>query len=44
MVCRRAVWLTLPSIETLVVPEAFRGLSTCFALMMTGLFCMGIIQ
>jgi O-antigen/teichoic acid export membrane protein len=39
------LWLTLPSIETLVVPEAFRGhFDVLLPLMMTGLFCMAMIQ
>jgi len=39
------LWLTLPSIEELVVPEAFRGpFDVLLPLMMTGLFCMAIIQ
>jgi O-antigen/teichoic acid export membrane protein len=39
------LWLTLPSIEDLVVPEAFRGhFDVLLPLMMTGLFCMAMIQ
>jgi O-antigen/teichoic acid export membrane protein len=39
------LWLTLPSIEHLAVPEAFRGhFDTLLPLMMTGLFCMAVIQ
>jgi O-antigen/teichoic acid export membrane protein len=39
------LWLTLPSIETLVVPEAFRGhFNVLLPLMLSGLFCMGMIQ
>ncbi|MCI0735262.1 MAG: lipopolysaccharide biosynthesis protein [Beijerinckiaceae bacterium] len=39
------LWLTLPSIEQLAVPEAFRGrFESLLPLMMTGLFCMAIIQ
>ena len=39
------IWLTLPSIEQLIVPEQFRGpFSILLTLMMTGLFCMAIIQ
>jgi O-antigen/teichoic acid export membrane protein len=39
------LWLTLPSIEQLVVPEAFRGpFDVLLPLMMTGLFCMAMIQ
>jgi O-antigen/teichoic acid export membrane protein len=39
------LWLTLPSIETLVVPEDYRGrFGELLPLMMTGLFCMAIIQ
>ncbi|HUI21121.1 MAG TPA: lipopolysaccharide biosynthesis protein [Methylocella sp.] len=39
------LWLTLPSIEQLVVPEAFRGhFDLLLPLMMTGLFCMAIVQ
>ena len=39
------LWLTLPSIEELVVPEAFRGpFDVLLPLMMTGLFCMAMIQ
>jgi small-conductance mechanosensitive channel len=35
----------LPSIETLVVPEAFRGhFNVLLPLMLSGLFCMGMIQ
>ncbi|VTZ28374.1 Teichoic acid transporter (fragment) [Methylocella tundrae] len=39
------IWLTLPSIELLIVPEQFRGdFGLLLPLMMTGLFCMAIIQ
>ncbi len=39
------LWLTLPSIEHLVVPEAFTGhFDALLPLMMTGLFCVAIIQ
>ena len=39
------LWLTLPSIEALVVPEAFRGhFDVLLPLMMTGFFCMALIQ
>ena len=39
------LWLTLPSIEQLAVPEAFRGhFDLLLPLMMTGLFCMAMIQ
>jgi O-antigen/teichoic acid export membrane protein len=39
------LWLTLPSIEHLVVPEAFRGhFDALLPLMMTGLFGVAIIQ
>jgi len=39
------LWLTLPSIEQLAVPEAFRGrFGVLLPLMMTGLFCMAILQ
>ncbi|MCI0466951.1 MAG: lipopolysaccharide biosynthesis protein [Beijerinckiaceae bacterium] len=39
------LWLTLPSIEQLAVPEAFRGhFEALLPLMMTGLFCMALIQ
>ncbi|MBO0733869.1 MAG: lipopolysaccharide biosynthesis protein [Methylocapsa sp.] len=39
------LWLTLPSIEHLAVPEAYRGhFDTLLPLMMTGLFCLAIIQ
>lgn len=39
------LWLTLPSIEILVVPAEFRGHFGVFLpLMMTGLFCSAIIQ
>ncbi|HTV32697.1 MAG TPA: lipopolysaccharide biosynthesis protein [Methylocella sp.] len=38
-------WLTLPSIEVLAVPEAYRGpFGELLPLMMTSLFAMGIIQ
>jgi O-antigen/teichoic acid export membrane protein len=39
------IWLVLPSIEQLIVPEQFRGhFGVLLPLMMTGLFCMAIIQ
>ena len=39
------LWLTLPSIEQLIVPEQFRGpFSMLLTLMMTGLFSMAMIQ
>ncbi len=39
------LWLTLPSVEQLIVPFEFRGhFSLLLPLMMTGLFCMAIIQ
>jgi O-antigen/teichoic acid export membrane protein len=39
------LWLILPSIEHLAVPAAFRGhFDDLLPLMMTGLFCMGLIQ
>jgi len=39
------LWLTLPSIEHLIVPVQFRGpFGELLPLMMTGLFCSGIIQ
>ncbi|MEJ0096626.1 MAG: lipopolysaccharide biosynthesis protein [Methylocella sp.] len=39
------IWLVLPSIEQLIVPEQFRGpFGELLPLMMTGLFCMAIIQ
>lgn len=39
------LWLTLPSIEALVVPEAYRGhFDVLLPLMLTGLFCMAMIQ
>lgn len=39
------LWLTLPSVQLLIVPEQFRGpFSTLLTLMMTGLFCTAIIQ
>jgi len=39
------LWLTLPSIEHLIVPVQFRGpFGELLPLMMTGLFCFGIIQ
>ncbi len=39
------LWLTLPSIEQLIVPQPFRGpFALLLPLMMTGLFCMAIIQ
>ncbi len=39
------IWLTLPSIELLIVPQQFRGhFGILLPLMMTGLFCMAIIQ
>ncbi|WP_036263480.1 lipopolysaccharide biosynthesis protein [Methylocapsa aurea] len=39
------IWLTLPSVEQLIVPVDFRGhFGLLLPLMMTGLFCMAIIQ
>ncbi|ACK51027.1 membrane protein involved in the export of O-antigen and teichoic acid-like protein [Methylocella silvestris BL2] len=39
------IWLTLPSVESLIVPEQFRGhFGPLLTLMMTGLFCMAMIQ
>jgi len=39
------LWLTLPSVETLAVPQAFQGhFDVLLPLMMTGLFCMAMIQ
>jgi O-antigen/teichoic acid export membrane protein len=39
------VWLVLPSVEQLIVPVEFRGhFGLLLPLMMTGLFCMAIIQ
>jgi len=39
------LWLTLPSVEQLIVPLQFRGhFSLLLPLMMTGLFCTAIIQ
>ncbi len=39
------IWLTLPSIELLIVPQQFRGqFGILLTLMMTGLFCTAIIQ
>ncbi|SFK18214.1 lipopolysaccharide biosynthesis protein [Methylocapsa palsarum] len=39
------LWLTLPSVELLIVPPQFRGpFSMLLPLMMTGLFCTAIIQ
>jgi O-antigen/teichoic acid export membrane protein len=39
------LWLTLPSVEQLIVPVEYRGhFSLLLPLMMTGLFCMAIIQ
>lgn len=39
------LWLILPSVETLAVPVAFRGhFDVLLPLLMTGLFCMGMIQ
>ena len=39
------LWLILPSIEHLAVPPAFRGhFDALLPLMMTGLFCLGLIQ
>jgi O-antigen/teichoic acid export membrane protein len=39
------LWLTLPSIEHLAIPLAFSGrFDALLPLMMTGLFCMAIIQ
>lgn len=39
------LWLTLPSVEHLAIPEAFRHhFDVLLPLMMTGLFCMAVIQ
>jgi len=39
------IWLTLPSIEQLIVPVQYRGpFGELLPLMMTGLFCSGLIQ
>lgn len=39
------IWLVLPSVEQLIVPLEFRGpFALLLPLMMTGLFCMAIIQ
>jgi O-antigen/teichoic acid export membrane protein len=39
------IWLTLPSIQQLIVPAAFRGpFGEYLTLMMGGLFCFAIIQ
>lgn len=39
------LWLVLPSVERLIVPAEFRGhFSALLTLMMTGLFCMAMIQ
>ncbi|WP_026606595.1 lipopolysaccharide biosynthesis protein [Methylocapsa acidiphila] len=39
------LWLTLPSVEQLIVPYEFRGhFGLLLPLMMTGLFCTAIIQ
>lgn len=39
------LWLTLPSVETLIVPSEFRGPFARFlALMLPGLFCLGLAQ
>jgi O-antigen/teichoic acid export membrane protein len=39
------IWLTLPSIEHLIVPVQYRGpFGELLPLMMTGLFCSGLIQ
>jgi O-antigen/teichoic acid export membrane protein len=39
------LWLTLPSVEELAIPEAFRRhFDVLLPLMLTGLFCMAIIQ
>jgi O-antigen/teichoic acid export membrane protein len=39
------LWLTLPSIEYLIVPSDYRGhFGELLPLMMTGLFCMALIQ
>lgn len=39
------LWLTLPSVESLAIPEAFRNhFGVLLPLMMTGLFSMAIIQ
>jgi O-antigen/teichoic acid export membrane protein len=39
------LWIVLPSIEALIVPEAFRGpFAHFFSLMLPGLFCFGVAQ
>jgi O-antigen/teichoic acid export membrane protein len=39
------IWIVLPSIEALIVPEAFRGPFAHFlGLMLPGLFCFGLAQ
>jgi O-antigen/teichoic acid export membrane protein len=39
------IWLVLPSIEHLIVPEQYRGpFGALLPLMMPGLFCSGLIQ
>jgi len=39
------LWLTLPSIETILVPAEFRGpFALLLPLMLTGLFCSALIQ
>ncbi len=39
------IWIVLPSIEALIVPEAFRGPFAHFlSLMLPGLFCFGLAQ
>jgi len=39
------VWIVLPSIEVLIVPEAYRGAFAHFlTLMLPGLFCLGLSQ
>ena len=39
------IWLTLPSVEQLIVPVQFRGpFGELLPLMLTGLFCSGLIQ
>ncbi|HXW72044.1 MAG TPA: lipopolysaccharide biosynthesis protein [Methylocella sp.] len=39
------LWLTLPSVETLIVPEQYRGhFDELLPLMMTGFFAMALIQ
>ena len=39
------IWAVLPSVEQLIVPEAFRGPFAHFlGLMLPGLFCVGMVQ